>query len=97
MAVPRKDRLSSIKVTIRAYNGVIFSGEAISVSSKNEKGPFDILPGHINFITMVKESLIVRKADKSEEVFEIKGEGILHVYLGEVFVFLGVSETPELT
>ena len=97
MVTPNKKNLSSIKITIRAYNGIIYTGEAVSVSSRNEKGPFDILPGHINFITMVKESLVVRKADKTEESFEIKGEGVLHVYLGEVFVFLGVSEAPELT
>jgi len=48
-----------LKVRILSPQKLIFQGEAISVSSTNSQGKFDILPQHANFITMVKDMPII--------------------------------------
>ncbi|MFA5932491.1 MAG: hypothetical protein WCV81_05610 [Microgenomates group bacterium] len=47
-----------------------FNGPAVSVSSVNSAGPFDILPEHGNFITLVKNiPIIIRLPNKQERKF----------------------------
>lgn len=43
-----------LSVRIDSPEKVIWEGIAISVSSKNSQGPFDILPHHASFITLVE-------------------------------------------
>ena len=47
-----------LKVRILSPQKLIFQGEAISVSSTNSQGKFDILPQHANFITLIENSPI---------------------------------------
>ena len=47
-----------LKVRISSPDAVIWEGDAISVSSINSQGPFDILPYHTNFITIVENQPI---------------------------------------
>lgn len=62
---------SLLQVRIIAPKEELFSGEALSISSTNSSGKFDILPLHANFVTLVENiPIIVRKADKTEEKFE---------------------------
>lgn len=50
------DQVLSVK--IQSGEEVIWQGAAASVSSVNSQGPFDILPLHANFITIVKDQPI---------------------------------------
>ena len=45
-------------VRILSPQQLILDTEALSVSSKNSQGPFDILASHANFITLVENSPI---------------------------------------
>ena len=42
-----------LKVTVHDRTGVLFTGDAEAVSSRNEKGSFDILSGHEHFISLI--------------------------------------------
>lgn len=54
-----------LHVRIISPQKLLLDTQAYSVSSKNTQGPFDILPEHANFITMVENSpIIVRTKDK---------------------------------
>jgi hypothetical protein len=71
-----------------------FDGQAFSISAENLTGPFDILPQHHNFITLLNAcDLIVRqvtaKSDESTVRVKISG-GIMHVKSDEIMVFLDV-------
>ncbi len=66
-----------------------FQGKALSVSSKNKLGKFDILPYHANFITLIFDFLIVRTSDRKEIEFRFK-RGVLEVYENKVKVFLEI-------
>ena len=50
--------LPTLHVRIVSPKGTVFEGQAYSVSSQNSVGKFDILPGHTNFITLIKDQSI---------------------------------------
>lgn len=49
----------TLHVRIISPQQLILDTEASSISSRNAQGPFDILPQHANFITIIEDSLIV--------------------------------------
>ena len=79
-------------VHVKVYSPfkVYFEGPAKSVSAESATGPFDILPRHHNFITLLEPcELMVRVPDGAELPFPIQG-GIMHVKADEIIVFLDV-------
>ncbi|MEO7364152.1 MAG: hypothetical protein ABIV43_01440 [Candidatus Saccharimonadales bacterium] len=67
-----------------------YNGPAFSVSAINATGPFDILPRHHNFISLLQPcELVVRTVDKGDQRIKISG-GIMHVKADELIVFLDV-------
>jgi F0F1-type ATP synthase epsilon subunit len=66
-----------------------FEGQAVSVSSKNKVGDFDILPHHSNFITVVRDYLIIRTPDEEEVDYQFD-RGVLKVSKNKVEIFLGL-------
>ncbi len=66
-----------------------FDGLAESISAENATGPFDILPKHHNFMTLLSAcDIVVRNNDQEERVTITRG--IMHVKADEVIVFLDV-------
>lgn len=57
------DQILTVKVMTPKQ--MVFDGQALSVSSKNSQGNFDILPEHANFITIINAQPIkIQKTDK---------------------------------
>jgi len=79
-----------MEVKVAAPFKVYFSGSANSLSAENETGPFDILPHHKNFMTLLKPcSIKVRRDGKPDFILEIT-RGLIHVRNNKVTVFLDV-------
>ncbi|HLC88193.1 MAG TPA: hypothetical protein VJG66_04030 [Patescibacteria group bacterium] len=57
----------TLNVKILSPTQTIFEGEAVSVSSVNTEGKFDILPYHANFITLVQKKPIFLRIKKQNE------------------------------
>ena len=72
-------------VKVHAPYKVYFDDEAISISAVNETGPFDILPGHHNFMTLVSPCDIVVRTVRSQETIPIQ-RGIMHVKADEIVI-----------
>mgnify|MGYP001210731434 CR=1 FL=1 len=84
--VPPKEELA---VYIRDPERLLYKGIAESLTTTNSKGVFDILGVHENFITIIKDKVIVRaKGDVKE--FPIT-QGILKVEENVVHVFVGAE------
>jgi hypothetical protein len=67
-----------------------YDGQALSVSAVNRTGPFDILPRHHNFISLLSPcDLVVRTGKTGDKKIIISG-GIMHVKADQVVVFLDV-------
>ena len=56
----------TLHVRIISPQQLILDTEALSVSSKNTQGNFDILPQHANFITLIEKSPIVVRIPKQK-------------------------------
>jgi F0F1-type ATP synthase epsilon subunit len=67
-----------------------FDEQATSISALNDTGPFDILPGHRNFMTLVSAcELTIRTPSGGEQKIKI-ARAVMHVKADEVRVFLDV-------
>lgn len=68
---------------------VYFENDAFSVSAVNGTGPFDILPGHKNFLSLLLPGDILIRARAGEEKIKID-RGVMHVHNDVIKVFLDV-------
>jgi hypothetical protein len=67
-----------------------YDGQAFSISAENATGPFDILPKHHNFLSLLLPcELAVRTVGKGDRRIRISG-GLMHVKADEIIVFLDV-------
>lgn len=85
--VPRPTQKINISVT--QYEKVLFSGEAFSFSSFNEKGRFDILYSHIKFITIINKSITIVDTNHKDHNYNFD-RAILHCHTNNISVFLGI-------
>ena len=80
---------SQLKVVIRKREGVIFEGLCRALSSRNQTGPFDILPNHANFVTVINQEIVLSLKKGNKRRIEAPS-GILRVKENKVEVFLGL-------
>lgn len=83
--------MASIHLKVYSPSKVYFDEEAESVSAENPTGPFDILPQHHNFITLLIPCVleIRRTGHQDPQRIKISG-GVMHVRSSQVTVFLDV-------
>jgi F0F1-type ATP synthase epsilon subunit len=76
-------------IKVHAPYKVYFDGLAESISAINDTGPFDILPRHHNFMTLLAPGDVIVRSEHGEEKFTIS-RGVMHVKADRVIVFLDV-------
>lgn len=60
----------TLHVRVLSPQQLILETEADSVSSKNLQGPFDILPQHANFLTVIENTpIIIRSKGQKPQTF----------------------------
>lgn len=80
---------NAMDVKVYAPFQVYFEGRATSVSATNETGPFDILPGHHNFICMLEPGSIKVAGLKGDKTIKVH-RAVMHVKADKVVVFMDV-------
>jgi F-type H+-transporting ATPase subunit beta len=80
---------TKLYVIVRSKDGVLFSDDVFSVTSKNEKGVFDILPYHENFISLISDFIITDKNTSDERRFNIE-KGILYMIENKINIYVGL-------
>ncbi len=88
----KQNNNSLILLKIQTKEGVSFNEQVKAVTSFNEKGVFDVLPQHENFISVIKDKIIIHTKDGKDNEMKI-GSGVLKVYENEAHVLLGLTET----
>lgn len=84
-----KDKLT-MRVKVYSPFRDYYDGQVFSVSAVNATGPFDILPKHHNFISLLSPcDLMLRTVREGDRKIIISG-GIMHVKADQVIVFLDV-------
>lgn len=78
------------RLIIRSSEGVVFEGQVESVSSNNSKGRFDILKFHANFISIIKDKILITQTDGQKKEFQIDN-GLLRTKGDMVEIYLGIE------
>lgn len=79
-----------MKVKIYAPFKVYYDAPASSVTAVNRVGPFDILPNHHNFISLLEPGDVTVRLDQKPDFVMKIGRGVIHVKKDEVNIFLDV-------
>lgn len=79
----------SVHIKVASPFNTYFDEEALSISAVNDTGPFDILPRHHNFITLLNACEIVVRTRRGDFRIQISG-GVMHVKADQIIVFLNV-------
>jgi F0F1-type ATP synthase epsilon subunit len=78
-----------LKVVIKHKDNTATEEEVAAISSFNENGPFDILPMHENFISVIKDKLVLHKKDGSSKEVALE-RGVLKIFKNEIDIYLGI-------
>lgn len=95
-AKEEKQSVTSGKPTMRVkvYSPfkVFYDEDSYSISGANATGPFDILPHHHNFMSLLEPCvLLVRPVEGAEHEKKIRiSGGLMHVKADKVTIFLNI-------
>jgi len=78
---------SILTVIIKNRDRVLYSGQVYAVTAVNDKGVFDILGQHENFISLIKDKVIIHLTPKESREIQI-GNGIVRVYKDKVYIYV---------
>lgn len=82
--------MNLLNVRILTPKQTLFEGEALSVSSKNSSGKFDILPQHANFLTLIEnQPLTVIKQNKEKITLNLVA-GVIYVESNQVHIYTDI-------
>lgn len=85
-----KNAAPTMHIKVHSPFKVYFDEDGYSISAINETGPFDILPRHHNFLTLLNAGeLLIRPARGADQKIRISG-GLMHVRADRVTVFLDI-------
>jgi len=87
--IQKDDKNALSKVKIYSPYRVYYDDTADSVTASNLTGPFDILPGHKNFMTLLTRGEIIVRSKNGAQKLKIE-RGVMHVRKNVVEVFLDV-------
>lgn len=79
----------ALAVTVASSEKTFYEGRARSISSVNSVGPFDILPQHENFVSLISKKVTIFDAAGKKYEYAIL-HGLLEVSGDIVRVFIGV-------
>ncbi len=89
MAAATKAEQKSLHIKVASPYQVYFDEPGLSISGVNKTGPFDVLPGHHNFITLLEPCELLIRTKDDERKIRING-GLMHVKADMADVFLDV-------
>jgi F0F1-type ATP synthase epsilon subunit len=87
-----------IKVVVKNRKKTFINEDALSVTSYNDKGIFDILPFHSNFISLITKMLTIKSLTKvhtfqfSEGVLMVQND-MVNIYIADLSPYF---ETAKL-
>jgi F0F1-type ATP synthase epsilon subunit len=79
-----------IHVVIQDLARTVFEGDVSAISSINEKGPFDILSFHENFISLIKDQITLTHLEGAKQQIKLNA-GVLRNMDNVVQIFIGVD------
>ncbi len=90
-AVAQNGKSNKLMVHIKVYSPfkTYFDEDAYSISAVNGTGPFDVLPQHHNFMTLLNPCELNINRESGQIKIRIT-RGVMHVKADKVVVFLDI-------
>lgn len=85
----KNTKVNTLQVRVSSPYRLYFDEPALSISGENLTGPFDILPGHHNFISLLIACELSINTVREVRKIRING-GVMHVKADMATVFLDV-------
>ena len=79
-----------LHVIARAPFELYYDGQAGAVSATNRVGPFDILPGHADFFSMLMAGQVIIEQAEGDPIQIDAHNGIITVRDNEVLLFINI-------
>lgn len=79
-----------LQLMVRTRERVVFEGEVKSVTATNQKGAFDVLPLHGNFISLLGDKITIRQVDGSKQELAVP-DGVVRVVKNKIEIYVGVK------
>lgn len=87
-------KLSKLHIVIDSPSNLIYEGDIKALTLYNELGPFDVIQKHTNFISAIKNKIIIYLLDDKIKEIPIE-EGIVKINRRGIEIFLGIEPVPE--
>jgi F0F1-type ATP synthase epsilon subunit len=81
---------NELSIIIYGPEKVLYEDKIKAFTSVNDAGKFDVLPLHSNFISIIKDYLILHQQSGDDKEFKFRN-GVLKVYANQISVFLGLE------
>lgn len=78
---------ANLVLVVRNKDKVLYKGPAFALTSINDRGIFDVLPGHESFISLIKEKVVIHPTPKINQEILIDN-GILRVHKDKAYVYV---------
>lgn len=88
--LPKPPGSTTMRAKIYAPYKIYFDGQAKSVTANNKVGPFDVLPQHHNFISLLEPGNVIVRTEGREDFVMPITQGIMHVKADILRIFLDV-------
>lgn len=86
-------KIEELYLKVFSPEKVFFEGEIKSLTSINEDGRFDVLSEHANFISIIRETLVISHKNGENQEIKIDG-GVIKVHENKISVYLGIEAEP---
>lgn len=80
----------SLHVRVNSPEKIIWEGDAEWVSSVNRSGPFDILPFHSNFISIIEKQPVKVKLPSGEVKEFSFDHSVIYAHANQVYVYTNI-------
>ncbi len=88
--MPKSNSATPLKVKILSRSSKeVFAGKVFSVTSVNDKGVFDVLPQHANFVSLINSYIILDEGLPARKELKID-RGVMRVFKDTVDIYLGL-------
>jgi len=88
-AITEDGKKLTIHIKVYSPFKTYFNEDAYSISAINGTGPFDVLPKHHNFMTLLNPCELIIARESGQVKIRI-ARGVMHVKADQVVVFLDV-------
>lgn len=90
---PMTNTPTNLQIRIISPKQDVQVGEAVAVSSNNSDGPFDILPQHANFVTLVENHpIIIIRPDQQKVTYQFPF-AIIYAAKNKVRIYTDIQVT----